>query len=76
MVLSASGNCQVRAVSHDSEAAFSPSVLGLIVPTPPVTEEQHPTPIRNTTSAPREPLGLTEEEEKELAELMEDGDGI
>jgi hypothetical protein len=74
MILSASGNCQVRAVSHDSdEATFSPSVLELVVPTPPVTEEQNPTPTRNTTSGSREPLGLTEEEEKELAELMEDG---
>ena len=77
MVLSASGNCQVRAMSHDyDEAAFSPSVLGLVIPTPPVTGEQHPTPTRNTTSGPRDPLGLTEEEERELAELMEDEDGI
>ncbi|KAI9465991.1 WD40 repeat-like protein [Lactarius psammicola] len=49
---------------------------GLIVPTPPVTEEQNTTPAKNTTNGPREPLGLTEEEEKELAELMEGEDGI
>ena len=74
MALSASGNSQVRGVSHD-EVAFLPSVLGLVVPTPPVSKEQIPTPT-NTASVPREPLGLTEEEEKELAELMEDEDGI
>jgi len=49
---------------------------GLVVPTPPVTEEQNLTPTKNTTSGPRELLGLTEEEEKELAELMDDEDGI
>ncbi len=51
-------------------------MLGLVVPTPPVTEEQNATPANNMTSGPRELLGLTEEEEKELAELMEDEDGI
>ncbi|KAH9001487.1 WD40 repeat-like protein [Lactarius akahatsu] len=49
---------------------------GLVVPTPPVTEEQNDTPVKNATSGPREQLGLTEEEEKELAELMEDEDAV
>lgn len=51
---------------------FSLNVLGLVVPTPPVTEEQNATPAKNTTSGP----SLTEEEEKELAELMGDEDEI
>ena len=51
-------------------------MLGLVLPTPPVTEEQYATPAKNPTSGPNEPLGLTEEEERELAELMGDEDGI
>lgn len=51
-------------------------MLGLVLPTPPVTEEQNVTLTKNPTSGPDEPLGLTEEEERELAELMGDDDGI
>jgi len=44
----------------------------LVVPRTPITEEKKPTAAKNT-SQPKEPLGgLTEEEEKELAELMGD----
>lgn len=49
---------------------------GLVSLAPPAIEEQNVTPAKNTTSGPGEPLGLTEEEEKELAELMGDEDGI
>jgi len=48
----------------------------LVAPAPPVVEEQHYTPAKNTTPGPHKPLGLTEEEERELAELMGDEDGI
>lgn len=50
--------------------------VGLVSLAPPAIEEQNATPAGNTTSGPDDPLGLTEEEEKELAELMEDEDGI
>lgn len=50
--------------------------VGLVSLAPPAIDEQNTTPAKNTTSGPDEPLGLTEEEEKELAELMGDEDGI
>jgi hypothetical protein len=50
-------------------------VIELVGPKPPVIEEQNATPAKNTTG-PDKPLGLTEEEERELAELMGDEDNI
>jgi hypothetical protein len=50
--------------------------VGLVSLGPPVIKEQNATPAKSTTIGPDEPLGLTEEEEKELAELMGDEDGI
>jgi len=43
----------------------------LVVPPPPINEESKDA-TTNDTSQPDEPLGLTEEEERELAELMGD----
>ena len=47
------------------------SLSDLVVPPPPMTEERKDT-VTNDTSQSDEPLGLTEEEERELAELMGD----
>jgi hypothetical protein len=44
----------------------------LVKPPPPATEEKKVTTVESTTRGSGEVLGLTEEEEKELAELMED----
>jgi len=43
----------------------------LVVPPPPMNEEKGDI-TTNVTSQPDEPRGLTEEEERELAELMGD----
>jgi hypothetical protein len=50
--------------------------VGLVSLAPSVIQEQNASPAKNTTSGPDEPVGLTVEEEKELAELMGDEDGI
>jgi hypothetical protein len=52
----------------------SPSLSELVVPLPPMSEENDTTTTTTTkdTSQSVETLGLTEEEEKELAELMGD----
>lgn len=49
----------------------SPSFSDLVVPPPPMNEEKGGT-MTNVASQPDESLGLTEEEERELAELMGD----
>jgi len=49
----------------------SPSFSDLVVPPPPMNEEKGDI-TTNVTSQPDEPRGLTEEEERELAELMGD----
>ena len=66
MVLYASGNYQVR-YTGTVVTFSSPSFPELVVPLP----SQKPTTTEDT-SQPEGPLGLTEEEEKELAELMGD----
>ena len=49
----------------------SPSFSDLVVPPPSMNEEKRDTKT-NDTSQSDEPCGLTEEEERELAELMGD----
>lgn len=70
-VLFASGNYQVRWSDTALVVMSSPSLSELLVPLPPMTEERKTT-ITKDTSQSVETLGLTEEEEKELAELMGD----
>lgn len=73
MVLFASGNYQVwNGVTTTVRATFSQRLSDLIVPPPPVTEEQKTTTAEGVTRGSGELLGLTEEEERELAELMDD----
>jgi len=68
-----SGGC---GVTRHWWVMFSSNVLELVLSTPSVTEEQETTPAKNTNNRSREPLALTEEEERELAELMEDENSI
>jgi hypothetical protein len=49
----------------------SPGLSELVVPQPLTSEEKKPATTKDTSQS-EDLLGLTEEEEKELAELMED----
>jgi len=49
----------------------SPRLLELVVPQSPTSEETKPATTKHMGQS-EEPLSLTEEEERELAELMED----
>ena len=68
MALSASGNYQVRTVYQFFGDHVFTEFLELVTPPPP----QNATPPAKDTSQTEGPLGLTEEEERELAELMGD----
>jgi hypothetical protein len=67
MALSASGNYQVRTVYQRSGEHVFTEFLELIAPLPP----QNATTTKDMSQTDG-PLGLTEEEERELAELMGD----
>ncbi|KAN0128476.1 WD40-repeat-containing domain protein [Lactarius tabidus] len=74
---SADGHEDVWVISGSLDSTLRKWKLsGLVSLGPPVIKEQNATPAKSTTIGPDEPLGLTEEEEKELAELMGDEDGI
>jgi len=74
---SADGRKDVWIISGSLDSTLRKWKLsGLVVPTPPVTEGQNATPSKNPTSVPNDLPVLTEEEEKELAELMGDEDGV
>ena len=69
MVLCGSGDYQVRYGERRFLIATSSQNLSELVKPPPPAKEQN---VENTTHESGEVLGITEEEEKELAELMED----